>query len=49
MWLPFSIWDSGTLYTGLAEVWGGIVGGLAVKVPQIDVQELWEGCVGQNR
>lgn len=23
--------------------------GLAVKVPQIDVQELWEGCVGQNR
>ena len=23
--------------------------GLAVKVPQIDVQELWEGCVRQNR
>lgn len=23
--------------------------GLAVKVSQIGVQELWEGCVGQNR
>ena len=22
--VPFSIWDSGTLYTCLAEVWGGI-------------------------
>lgn len=41
MWLPFSIWDSGTLCAGLAEVCGWNLVGLVVKVPQIGAQELW--------